>query len=440
VPTLRAYCVVVSELPAGEEALAAGRAALSLGAWLVARSCFAESLARAATPEALEGFSWAAWWLEDVAACLDARERAYRLYRGVEDARGAARMALWLGDDHIEFRGAVAVADGWFQRAARLLEDLEPSPEHGWLAVFGAHAALSRHDPACARRLAAEARELGRRHAAMDLEMFSLATEGLAMVEQGEVEQGMRCLDEATAAALAGEYENLVPAAWTCCRLISACEQVRDYERGAQWCTKVAEFSRRMDCRFVTGVCRAHYAAILAWHGNWDEAERELVDARDDLTANRPFWLAEALVRLGDLRRRQGRAAEAEELFLQAAEHPLAQLGLAEMSLDRDDADAARDLLERMLRRIPPESRMSRAGPLELLIRAEIALGENSSAAGGGRKQTLRTDAAQREARAVFRIIRCDGPFPLPCWCLGVEQPYLPHQAVGVQRHDPGCG
>lgn len=83
--------------------------------------------------------------------------------------------------------------------------------------------------------------------------MFSLATEGVAMVEQGEVEQGMRCLDEATAAALAGEYENLVPAAWTCCCLISACEQVRDYERGAQWCTKVAEFSRRMDCRFVTG-------------------------------------------------------------------------------------------------------------------------------------------------------------------------------------------
>ena len=86
--------------------------------------------------------------------------------------------------------------------------------------------------------------------------MFSLATEGVAMVDQGEVEQGMRCLDEATAAALGGEYENLAPAAWTCCRLMSACEELRDYERGTQWCQKIEEFSLRMDTRFVTGVCR----------------------------------------------------------------------------------------------------------------------------------------------------------------------------------------
>jgi LuxR family transcriptional regulator, maltose regulon positive regulatory protein len=78
--------------------------------------------------------SWADWWLEDVPACLDTRERAYRMYRQAGDARGAARVALWLGDAYIEFRGATAVADGWFGRAARILEDLAPTPEHGWLA------------------------------------------------------------------------------------------------------------------------------------------------------------------------------------------------------------------------------------------------------------------------------------------------------------------
>ena len=344
------------------------------------------------TPEALEGLSWAAWWLEDVSGCLDARERAYRLYRQVGDARGAARMALWLGDDHIEFRGAKAVADGWFGRAARILEGLEPAPEHGWLAVFEAHAALDQHDAAAARRLAEKARGLGRRHGAVDLEMFSLATEGLALVVQGDVEQGMRCLDEATAAALGGEYENLAPAAWTCCRLISACEEVRDYERGAQWCQKVEEFSLRMDTRFVTGVCRAHYAVILAWHGSWAEAEQELIGATDELIASRPFWRSEALVRLGDLRRRQGRFAEAEELFRQASEHPLSQRGLAELSLDRDDPGAARDLVERLLRRIPQDSKTSRAGPLELLVRAEVAMGDYESAA--ARLEELRSIAA----------------------------------------------
>jgi tetratricopeptide (TPR) repeat protein len=217
----------VSEFVPVHDSNAAGWAALSGGRWLEARSRFQQALARAAAPEALEGIGWAYWWLEDVSGCLDARERAYRMYRQAGEARGAARMALWLGDAHIEFRGANAVADGWFGRAARILEDLEPTPEHGWLAVFEANAALDRNDLAAARRLAEHARGLGRRYGAVDLEMFSLATEGVAMVDQGDVEQGMRCLDEATAAALSGEYENLAPAAWTCCRLISACEQLR---------------------------------------------------------------------------------------------------------------------------------------------------------------------------------------------------------------------
>ncbi|MEI8410382.1 MULTISPECIES: LuxR C-terminal-related transcriptional regulator [unclassified Kribbella] len=361
------------------EAVKAGQDALKQGAWPAARVWFEKALEGAATAQAYEGLSWAAWWLEDVAACLDARERAYRLYRQADDVRGAARMALWLGDDHNEFHGAGAVAEGWFNRAGRLLEDLD-CPERGWLTVFDAHTALSRHDSGRARQLAVQAREVGRRHRAVDLEMFSLATEGLALVAEGSVEQGMRCLDEATAAALGGEYENLAPAAWTCCRLMSACEEVRDYERGAQWCRQVEEFSRRMEARFVIGVCRAHYAAILGWHGKLAEAEQELTGAREDLTAKRPYWRAEAVVRLGELRRRQGRLLEAESLFNEVPWHPLAKRGLAELSLDSGDPAAARAVLDRMLRRFPAGS-VGRAWPLELLVRAEAALGELDAAA-----------------------------------------------------------
>jgi LuxR family maltose regulon positive regulatory protein len=110
-----------------------------------------------------------------------------------------------------------------------------------------------------------------------------------------------------------------------------------------------------------------------------------------DLTANRPFWLYEALVRLGDLRRRQGRLADAEELFRQTSEHPLAQRGLAELSLDRDDPATARDLLEALLRRIPLGSRTSRAAPLELLVRADAAANDYVSAA--ARLEELRSIA-----------------------------------------------
>jgi LuxR family maltose regulon positive regulatory protein len=134
-----------------DEAVGAGRAALARGAWLAARTQFARALAAATTPAALEGLSWSAWWLEDASACVEARERAYRLYREAGDLRSAARMALWLGDDHNEFLGASAVAEGWFHRAARILDELESCPEQGWLTVFEAHAALGRHDTAAAR-------------------------------------------------------------------------------------------------------------------------------------------------------------------------------------------------------------------------------------------------------------------------------------------------
>jgi LuxR family transcriptional regulator, maltose regulon positive regulatory protein len=359
--------------------LDAGREALARGAWEQARASFDAALALDDSAQAWEGRSWAAWWLDDVALCLEGRERAYRAYRADGDGRGAARMALWVGDDHLEFRGEAAVANGWFQRAERILEVLEPCPEHGWLAAFRAHLLLG-HDPVEAQRLGARAREVGAGLGVVDLEMFGLATEGLALVNRGEVGEGMRRLDEAAAAALGGEYEQLAPAGWTCCYLIYACERVRDYDRAAQWCRKVEDFSGRMRIRFVNGTCRAHYAAVLVWHGDWSGAERELVQAMTDLTAVRPFWRSEAVVRLAELRRRQGRVAEAAELFAQAERHALAELGVGALRLDEGDAAGARDHLERVLRQLPVESATKRTGLLELLARALAALGEPQAA------------------------------------------------------------
>jgi len=132
--------------------VARGQSALATGAWLDARAAFEEGLQGPLSAEAWEGLSWTSWWLEDVAGCLEAREQAFRLYRQASDARSAARMALWIGDDHIEFRGAEAVAEGWFGRASRLLDEVAPSPEHGWLAVFEAHALLDGNDPVNAPR------------------------------------------------------------------------------------------------------------------------------------------------------------------------------------------------------------------------------------------------------------------------------------------------
>jgi DNA-binding NarL/FixJ family response regulator len=407
------------------EALSAGRAALARGAWEEARACFSQALAEAETGEALEGLSWAAWWVDDVEACFDLRERAYRRYREAGDRRGAARLALWLGDDYAEFRGEHAVAGGWTQRAARLLEELEPVTEHGWLAAFRAFAALGAADTALALRLAAEARELGRRLGAVDLEMFAVATEGATLVADGEVAAGMRRLDEAAAAALGGEFEDLRAAGWTCCLLIGACERVRDFGRAAQWCREVEAFSRRLDIRFVTGVCQTHYGAVLCWRGEWEEAEGVLEAALEQLTAARPAWRADAVVRLGELRRRQGRHEEALALFGEAKRHPLAQLGRAELNLARGEVDLARAGLERLLRHIPATNRAARAGPVEALVRAAAAAGDDAAAA-----------AHARELRAIAEAIGTAPLLGAACFAEGIVAAATGDHATAHDRFD----
>jgi LuxR family transcriptional regulator, maltose regulon positive regulatory protein len=357
-----------------------GRDALARGAWDEARGCFEQALERSDSAEAWDGLSWACWWLEDGAAAMPAREHAYRLYKDAGDRQGAARMAIWLANDHLDFRGEEAVAQGWFRRATRILDDLAPAPEHGWLAALGAEMALATGDTAAAVRLGARARELGRALRITDIEMLGLATEGLALVTEGEVGEGMRCLDEATAAALGGEFEQLVGVCWTCCYLIYGCERVRDYDRAAEWCRKVEEFTERMRVQFVNGVCRAHYAAVLTWHGRWEQADEVLSKAASDLAATRPAKASEGIVRLADLRRRQGRFEEAEGLFAKAESHPLATVGMAELALDRGDPDGAIPLAERVLRQLPLENRTERAAALELAVRAKAAAGDVAGA------------------------------------------------------------
>lgn len=392
-----------------DDPLERGRDALARGQWAEARVEFERAVEGSDSAEAWDGLSWACWWLEDGVAALQARERAYRLYKDAGDRRGAARMAIWLANDFMDLRGEEAVAQGWLGRAARILEDLDPAPEHGWLASLQAQLALFEGDTATALRLGSHARELGRELGVTDVEMLGLATEGLALVTQGQIQQGMRCLDEATAAALGGEYEELHGVCWTCCYLIYGCERVRDYDRAGQWCRNVEEFAERRRIQFLSGSCRAHYGAVLIWHGSWEEAEEVLSKATSDLAATRPPFAPEATVRLGDLRRRQGRLEEAERLFQQSEPHPLAAIGVAELALDRGDPGAAISLAERVLRQLPPENRTPRAGALEVAVRAKAAAGD--------------VDGARvhlEELRAIAEMVATDPLRAAACFCHGV--------------------
>jgi ATP/maltotriose-dependent transcriptional regulator MalT len=198
----------------------------------------------------------------------------------------------------------------------------------------------------------------------------------------------------------------------TCCFLIYACERVRDYDRAVQWCAYLQELATRWNYPLMFSECRAHYAGILIWRGDWAEAEATLAATTNELLATRPVEAAYGIVRLADLRRRQGRFDEAATLLAQAESHPFrtlganyALLGRAALALDQGDATAAADLIERFLRGLPAENQLERSTALELLALAQIALGAADQAAQTcAELQSIATAVATGPLRAAARF------------------------------------
>ncbi len=231
-----------------------GWVALASRDWNASRQCFEAAIAESEDPAAFEGLAWAA------PSLFAARERAFTLYRQGHDRAAAARMAIWLGCDHHDFRGEHAVANGWYQRARRLLADVPTCLEHGWLAFQeSAYAVELAEDTATALARAEEVSEIGRRLELPDLEFLGLGLAGLALVTKGEVDEGMRRLDEVGVAATTGELSDRIATSWMLCYLIYACERVRDFDRASQWCARMQEMSARFAFDLGMGVCRAHY-------------------------------------------------------------------------------------------------------------------------------------------------------------------------------------
>jgi LuxR family transcriptional regulator, maltose regulon positive regulatory protein len=367
--------------PADSVRAQAGWSELSAGRWEEAKAQFSAALAERETAESREGLSWAAWWLDDATTVFDSRERAYRLYRERGDAADAARMAIWLAVDELDFRGATVVAGGWLRRAHRLLDPLDPGPAHGWLAFQEGFLAHGAGETDTARALAATAAEIGRLHAVPDLEMLGLALEGAALVACAEVRDGMARLDEATTIALAGDASIPISSAWTCCFLVSACTAVLDLERAVAWCDRIAEFADRYGSRYMLAFCRAEYGAVDVSRGRWQEAEAMLEAAVDDFSRSRPAWVGGPLVGLAELRRRQGRHDEALVLLDRVGASSGALRVGARIELDRGEPRQAVAMVERLLRRAPTERRLDRTPALEILVHARVALGDLDEAA-----------------------------------------------------------
>ncbi|HVM05436.1 MAG TPA: LuxR C-terminal-related transcriptional regulator [Acidimicrobiales bacterium] len=320
---------------------------------------------------ALEQEAEARYRAVDYPGAIDRYEEAFRAYREAGDRLGAgraARIVAWL---HGNVHGDWAVAGGWFGRARALLEDAGPdSAEHGWVLLMQV---APDGDPTVQEARCRQALELGRRHGDPDLEFEAQGWVALTLIQSGRVEEGLLLFDEVLAALCAGEIRDVFVVEGTICGMFLACERANDVVRAEQWLRVTEDVVGRPYMAGVSAFCRAHYGGILTAAGRWSEAEVELTEAARLLDRTYVGMRGTALVRLADLRARQGRLEEAEELLAGFDQRPDAFRPLAAVHFARGNTALARDLLERALAQ---DDMVAVAGPvLALLVDVELADG-----------------------------------------------------------------
>jgi DNA-binding CsgD family transcriptional regulator len=327
-------------------------------------------------PAADERRAQAAFTEGDYAGAIEAGERAFAGFRAAGDDVRAAGCARFVGYLNGVVYGNGAAMSGWLARAVRLIEAAGDCPERARIELTRATLAP---DPDARERHLAAALEIAQRHDDVDLVFDALSQRGLHLVAAGDVAEGMALLDEALAAVTAGEVSDPISVGAMYCKMLHACELTSDVRRASDWLVQADRFVERTNRIQIGAICRTHYGGVLTAAGRWDDAERELVTSIElydhSFRALRPA----AVVRLADLRVRQGRLAEAEEL-LDGAEHDsYAIRPRAELHLAKGEPELAAARIERFLRTEPSTDLL--APVLLLLVRARLAVGDRDAAA-----------------------------------------------------------
>ncbi|HEY5858301.1 MAG TPA: helix-turn-helix transcriptional regulator [Aldersonia sp.] len=363
---------------APEDPLEVGLAALAEGRW--SDACDALALVTDDDPRALAGWASALWWLGDNDASIERWTRAYTRFRQAGDDESAAHCAVSLAIVYKANYANLPVADGWLARAERLLADREVGTLHGWLWI-----ARGYRDTDLDRAESLTTRALAEAGTDADLALVALSQLGRIRVGRGLDDDGFRLLDEALAAALAGDRLSLDTVAYTCCDMLAACEQAGDLERAARWCAVADRFTQRYGCPFLYAECRIYFGAVRAATGRWADAEREL-DTGLRLTAGTcPGLHARAAVRLAMLRIRQGRLSEADALLTRIGDGERGEeaAALAAVLLARGGAAAAVQHLQRAVQRL---DHAHLPGTLDLLVDAHLAVGDLTRADAAARR------------------------------------------------------
>jgi class 3 adenylate cyclase len=395
------------------------RAAVERQEWRAAYDSFSTLEAGELEASDLESYGEAAWWRGKLDEAIGLRERSYAAFSAAGDEYGAARLALALGWDY-EGRGSFAVSNGWLANAERLLERLPESPEHARLLLTNAITAMfAEGDLDRAIASFEDAYELARRVGDRDGQMLALSGKGRAFIKAGEIDKGLGLLDEATASAVSGDLRPH-STGLVYCLTISACQDLGDYRRAAEWTEAANKWCDRLDVNGFPGACRIHRAEALRLRGDWTAAEAQAIAACEELHDFDRSITAGGHYEVGEIRRRRGDFAGAEEAYRTSNElgrdpQPgLALLRLAEGKVDAAVAgitrtlETAHDPLFR-LRRIPAQVQIAiAAGDLRTARAAADELEQIVDAYKIGGRRAAAFDATAHFAQGQIKLAEKD--------------------------------
>jgi DNA-binding NarL/FixJ family response regulator len=311
---------------------------------------------------------------------IQALQRAHQISLESGDLPAAVRagyglaIALWQA-------GEVAVGNGWFGRAARIIEEVdEDVAERGYVydAQLMSHVFKGEFGEAFA--LAPQIAEYGRRFGEPDLVALGVHAEGRLMLYAGSVAEGLERMDEALAGVMAGEV-GPVTSGRVYCSTIEACQEVSDLGRAGEWTRALTRWcDAQPGLLAYTGQCATHRGQLLRLHGAFADAVQELERAveryaafgGDPAVGQAHYELAETHRLLGDL-------PEAERSYEAAARHGHpGQPGRALLWLAQDRPDDAAAAVGRLL--AERQGPVHRAQVLPAAVQVLVAAGDAEAA------------------------------------------------------------
>lgn len=263
----------------------------------------------------LDAYTTAAWRLGHSKEAVRLAERVYRqLVRS--DPTAATMKALDISLEWLT-RGDLNIAQGWMNRARRLLADAPVGPTHGYLAYLDVIVALAAQDSGEITRRAELLRDIC---APLDdplLTSLSLVAQAAAAFYQARVVEGYALVDEAILPLLTGE----VRVEWAgdiYCVVLHLCHKLADQPRMRSWTQAMQRWCNVNSTASYYRVCDVHRLQLAAADDDYRRLEDELLVASAALEDVNCWVGAEGFYQLGEVRRLRGDVEGALSAFAKA--------------------------------------------------------------------------------------------------------------------------